>query len=130
MKGRCYRKTDDHYKHYGKRGVSMCEEWKTDFKAFYNWAVTHGYSEELTIDRIDVNGNYEPTNCRWADIKTQCNNRTSNVIITINGETHNVKEWSELTGIKYATIYQRVRRGLKGSDILKEVVTRGSGKTI
>ena len=61
------------------------------------------------------------SNCRWVNIKTQCNNRTTNVIVTINGETHNIKEWSEITGIKYATIYQRIKRGLTGVDIIKEV---------
>lgn len=83
--------------------------------------MSNGYSDELTIDRIDVNGNYEPSNCRWVDRKTQCNNRTTNVIVTVNGETHNIKEWSEITGIKYATIYQRIKRGLTGVDIIKEV---------
>ena len=121
MKGRCYRKTDDHYKFYGARGITVCEEWKNDFKEFYNWAMSNGYSDRLTIDRIDNNGNYEPSNCRWVNIKTQCNNRTTNVIVTINGETHNIKEWSEITGIKYATIYQRIKRGLTGVDIIKGV---------
>ena len=119
MKGRCYRKTDDHYEHYGEKGITMCDEWKNDFKAFYDWAMSNGYADNLTIDRINVNGNYEPSNCRWVTMKEQCNNRTSNVILTINGESHNIQKWSEITGIKYHTIYARMKRGLNGVDLIR-----------
>lgn len=117
MRGRCYRQTDDHYKHYGARGISIDHEWDS-FENFMKWSLSHGYRPDLTIDRIDVNGNYSPDNCRWVDIKTQCNNRTSNVCVVIGGVSHNIKEWSEITGIKYATIYYRWKRGKRGDALL------------
>ena len=80
MKSRCYREGSTHYAHYGGRGIKMCDEWKNDFKAFYDWAMANGYDpkargHELTIDRIDVDGDYTPDNCRWTDASTQCRNR-------------------------------------------------------
>lgn len=80
MKSRCYNKnTEDYKKWYGSKGVKVCDEWKNDFQAFYDWAMANGYSEELTIDRIDPYGNYEPDNCRWADAKTQQSNKREKV---------------------------------------------------
>lgn len=89
----------------------MCNEWEDDFEAFYNWAVNNGYEKGLTIDRIDVNGNYEPNNCRWTDMKQQARNRRSNINYTINGETHCLKEWCEICDIGYQTAYSRLHYG-------------------
>ena len=75
MKTRCYNKKSRGYKYYGERGVTICEEWMDNFQAFYDWAVANGYREDLTIDRIDVYGNYEPSNCRWISIAEQQTNK-------------------------------------------------------
>ena len=72
------------FKSYGARGISVCEEWENDFYNFYEWAISNGYAKGLSIDRIDVNGNYEPGNCRWADNITQANNKRNNVCYELN----------------------------------------------
>lgn len=80
MKYRCYNTKSDHFKYYGGRGIKVCDEWKNDYAAFKRWALSSGYDEnanrgDCTIDRIDVNGNYEPNNCRWVDMTVQSRNR-------------------------------------------------------
>lgn len=107
IKQRCYNKNHTAYKNYGGRGVKVCNEWLNDFMTFYDWSMNHGYKDTLTIDRIDVNGNYEPDNCRWVDRKTQANNRRNNVYLTYNGKTQTMKEWSRELGVKYKTIFYR-----------------------
>lgn len=94
-------------KHYANRGISLCVEWK-DFINFYNWAISNGYADNLTIDRIDVNGNYEPSNCRWITLKEQNRNRRNNKMITYLGETKCLTEWAEYTGINPAVIRRRI----------------------
>lgn len=119
MKDRCYNRRCSNYKNYGGRGIKMCDEWLNDFMSFYNWAMSHGYIEGLTIDRIDVNGNYEPNNCRWVDMKQQQRNRTDNRYFIINGETHCLSEWCEILGLKYRTVYSRLQRGWMIYDALE-----------
>lgn len=111
IKKRCCNINYKQYINYGGRGVTVCNEWLNDFTAFYNWAMSNGYKEGLSIDRIDVNGNYEPSNCRWVDMKTQQNNRRNNHLVSVNGVTHTIAEWAMITGLKYDTIKSRLKRG-------------------
>lgn len=121
MKSRCLNQRAEKYKTYGGRGIKVCEEWLNDFQAFYDWAMANGYQDDLTIDRIDVNGDYCPENCRWVDMRIQSNNRRTNVLVEINGERKTFGEWSNITGIRYATIYQRYLRGDRGESLIREV---------
>lgn len=102
---RCYNSNSPHYKDYGGRGIKICDEWRTNYAAFEAWALSHGFSPELSIDRIDVNGPYAPDNCRWVDDKTQANNKRSNIVV--GGVNHSMKEWGEITGQSPSTINQR-----------------------
>lgn len=121
MKNRCLNPNTKKYKDYGARDIKVCEEWLHDFQAFYDWAMANGYHEGLSIDRINVNGNYCPENCRWVDMKTQSNNKGNNRVIEIDGESKTIAEWASVTGIDYATIYMRFKRGVTGSNLIKEV---------
>ena len=111
IKSRCYYNKNINYKNYGQRGIAVCDEWKDDFHAFYDWAMSHGYIDTLTIDRIDVNGNYEPNNCRWITHKEQQQNKQNTIKYTINNETHCLKEWCCICGVKYTTVRSRIKRG-------------------
>lgn len=108
MLQRCYYKNGSHYKHYGERGISVCKEWRDDYLAFYNWAIKNGASKDFTIDRIDVNGDYCPENCRWVDAKTQMRNRQYNRYLEYNGERKLLIEWAEERGIDYDVIRNRL----------------------
>lgn len=110
IKKRCYDKHCACYYRYGGRGIVMCDEWKESFVPFYEWAIENGYSDELTIDRIDVNGNYEPDNCKWGTAKEQCNNRRTNIIITIGNATKTLTEWCEIFELDFKTILARYNR--------------------
>lgn len=104
MLHRCINHKERNY--YGK-GIAVCEEWASDFFNFYFWVIDNGYTDELTIDRIDSNGNYEPSNCRWATYKQQNNNNSMNRIFTYKGETHTIGEWSDILGINRNLLYER-----------------------
>lgn len=111
IKTRCYDVNCEKYPHYGGRGIIMCDNWKTNFDNFYNWAIVNGYRDDLTIERINVNGNYEPFNCTWANAKTQANNRTNNHLIYFNNQTHTLSEWAEIIKINRSTLWYRLKRG-------------------
>lgn len=108
IKTRCYNSKTEGFKWYGNLGVTMCDEWRTNFESFYDWSMSHGYSENLTIDRINSTGNYEPNNCRWVTWKEQENNRCNNHRIDFNGEVHTLTEWSEILGISVKTLSRRI----------------------
>ena len=130
MKGRCYYPSVNGYERYGGRGIIVCSEWKNNFVAFKDWAELHGYKDSLTIDRIDVNGNYEPSNCRWVTKEIQNKNTRRNINITYKGETHNVREWSSILNININTLYDRLRRGWSGEKTLSTPVKTTSTSTI
>lgn len=115
MKCRCCNPTNPAYKNYGGRGIKVCDEWldkDNGFINFYNWAVQNGYQNDLSIDRIDVNGNYEPSNCRWATDIEQANNKRSNHYLVYKGEKHTVIEWSRILGICYSSMQRRIKNNL------------------
>lgn len=107
MKERCCREKHAHFKDYGGRGIAVCSEWKDSFDAFYDWAVNHGYKDNLTIDRKDVNGNYEPSNCRWITPKEQQNNKRNNHFVTVDGVKMTISQCSDKYGISKSTIRWR-----------------------
>lgn len=110
MKARCYNNNDKKFPRYGGRGITVCDEWRNDFQVFYDWAISHGYKEGLTIDRINNDGNYCPENCRWVGLNEQANNKSTNQFLTYNGETKTIAEWSRERGIRYETLRQRIVR--------------------
>lgn len=111
MNHRCYKSYDSAYQNYGGRGITVCDEWRSDFQAFYNWSMANGYSDEASIDRIDNNGNYSPENCRWVGRDVQSNNKRNNLYLTYNGRTQTITEWSREIGINSSTLRKRIRDG-------------------
>lgn len=116
MRKRCQNKED---KRYGGRGIKVCPGWEKDFAAFRSWALTNGYAENLSIDRIDNDGDYCPENCRWATNKEQSRNTSTTVFVEIEGETKSIVEWAETYGLNPVTVYARRRRGLTGSELIQ-----------
>lgn len=119
MKNRCCNKNVKKYKYYGARGIKVCEEWKYDFQVFYDWAMSNGYADDLSIDRIDVNGNYEPNNCRWVTMKEQSNNKRNNHLIRFNGKTRTLQEWSDELNIDKHLLISRIKLGWTMEEIIK-----------
>lgn len=106
MRDRCRRQGHMHYKNYGGRGITVCDEW-LDFNEFKRWALDNGYNDQLTLDRIDCNGNYEPSNCRWATYEEQAANKRTNHIVNVNGETMILAECSRKYNIPKSTLRWR-----------------------
>ena len=113
MKGRCEKPSDTNYRHYGARGITVCEEWKSDFLSFKKWSIENGYNDKLTIDRIDVNGNYEPSNCRWLNLQDQLNNKRNTLWVLHNGERKSLMQAykEENPDITYQTAKTRYHQG-------------------
>ena len=104
MKDRCKNPNGKGYHHYGGRGITYCEEWE-EYIPFRDWALSVGYEEGLELDRIDNNGNYEPSNCRWTTRKEQCLNTRRNKYITFKGKSQTVSQWADEFNVKYMDIY-------------------------
>lgn len=115
MKARCSNPNNNRYYAYGARGISYTEEWE-DFKNFKEWALQNGYKDNLTLDRIDCDGNYEPSNCRWITLAEQADNKRTNHKLEAFGEIHSIAEWSRITGIPYDQIEERVNRKGYGAE--------------
>lgn len=126
MKCRCYNKNIRNYKNYGGRGIRICDEWLNDREAFISWALSNGYDNSLSIDRIDVNGNYEPSNCRWATgAQQRANQRPQpkgarrHLLFTIDGITKPALEWCEEYGVSPQFVRYRIKhKGMSPKDAL------------
>jgi len=110
MKTRCYNQKVKEYPRYGGKGVIICKEW-LDYKNFHDWSFLNGYQDHLTIERIEVSGNYEPNNCRWATMKEQANNRTTSHYLTYNNKTNTMAAFSEEYNIGLQTLFRRLKSG-------------------
>lgn len=110
IKQRCYNKNLPCYCNYGGRGIAVCDEWVDDYESFKLWALSNGYKDSIdcTIDRIDVDKDYSPNNCRFANAKEQANNRRNTIRISAHGQCHTLSEWADITGVKYHTLYARI----------------------
>lgn len=112
MKRRCQNKNAPEYKNYGGRGINVCQEWER-YEGFKEWALRSGYKDGLTLDRIDVNGDYEPSNCRWISMKDQQHNRRDNIWIDVDGNKVLLADLARQTGILDKTLYQRYKKGAR-----------------
>lgn len=110
MRRRCNDPTNKRYEQYGGRGIKVCPEWN-DYAVFREWAMSHGYTDDLTIDRINVDKGYSPDNCRWAGARVQANNTTRNKYITFKGKTLTISQWADELGLPYGVINHRIQRG-------------------
>ena len=120
-KARCYNKNSSGYPRYGGRGVFVCDEWIQSYKAFSDWAKENGYAENLTLDRIENNKGYCPSNCRWVDRKVQANNTRNCVFYTYNGEVHTLAEWADIVKIPKTTLWNRIK--MYGWELEKALTT-------
>lgn len=129
---RCFCKTNKNYHNYGGRGITVCKEWtdkENGFDSFYKWSIQNGYDEtaefgKCTIDRIDNNGDYEPSNCRWVSIKEQANNKRVNHLLTYKGKTQNVTQWAIELGFNKGTLFSRIHKGWSVEKMLSTPVKK------
>lgn len=122
MRKRCNNPNDDAYERYGGRGIRVCDEWNMSFDSFKEWAEKSGYADDLTIERLDVNGNYQPDNCTWITRAEQAKNRRSSNMLTINGITKTAADWSRDAGFEKHVVMDRIRKGMD----LEEAISRPS----
>ena len=107
MIDRCYNLNNKSYKYYGGRGIVVCDAWRNDKRAFFNWALSHGYNDNLSIDRIDINKGYSPNNCRWVTIAEQQRNKRNNYVLCYKNEWLTVKQIALIEGIKWSSAYNK-----------------------
>lgn len=124
MKTRCYNQNSKSYYLYGMRGIKVCDEWKNNYSLFQDWALKNGYEENLTLDRINNNGNYCPENCRWVDRIIQANNRKSNLYLTFNGVTDTLANWCRTLKLNYKKVQDRLYKNMT----LEQIVQEGKSK--
>lgn len=115
---RCRNPQNPSYHNYGGRGVDVCSEWANSYQCFYEWAINNGYADNLTIDRIDVNGNYCPENCRWVTDSEQRTNKRDSILICINGVTKPLSVWARENGLTYGVVYNRYKNGITGAALI------------
>ena len=128
MLTRCYNKKYTLFHRYGGRGIKVCDEWRHSFVAFRDWALSHGYKTGLTLDRIDNDGDYSPNNCRWATVTEQANNRSTNRIVTVNGETDTLANWARRANAKYSYIQHLLDIGMDPDDVIGSLLQEVSHK--
>lgn len=121
---RCYDIKHHKYYRYGARGISVCDEWRNNYDTFYNWSINNGYKEGLSIDRINNDGNYEPSNCRWTTRKQQQRNMSRNKVIKYKGENKCLSEWCEELNLYYPTIISRLHKGWSAERALSTPTNR------
>lgn len=121
MKDRCYNPNYHSFSRYGGRGITICDEWRNDSGTFEKWALEHGYSDELSIDRIDNDLGYSPENCRWVTKSIQQNNKSNNNYLEYGGQKRTVTEWANLIGVDRSTIVRRIKKGLPVEKVLENV---------
>jgi hypothetical protein len=129
MKERCYNPKHRYFMHYGGKGVVVCDEWRDDFRLFYEWAISNGYADNLTIDRIDCGGNYCPENCRWITIQEQQNHKSNSLLVEFDGKVLNLKQLSKLCGVHYDTMFARYKKGVRGDKLIAKPKERTYGGT-
>lgn len=125
IKQRCYNVTNKDYKYYGARDIKMCDEWRNNFKVFYDWSMANGYADDLTIDRIDNDSDYCPENCRWVTRAIQAKNRRTTKLLTYNGKTQTVTDWAHELGIPPTTLFGRINQNRP----IEEIMFKGKLKS-
>lgn len=122
IKDRCTNENVKCYSRYGGRGIMVCDEWMNSYEKFRDWALSNGYKRSLSIERINVNGNYEPCNCKWIPMVEQANNRRNTVWIEWNGKVQNLKQWADELGFNYGTLNSRYNRsGMRPPELFEPV---------
>ncbi len=119
MMERCYSPQSERFISYGARGICVCDEWKNNPKAFVDWSLSNGFEEDLTLDRINVNGDYCPENCRWVSWDVQANNKRSSVYVNVRGEKLTLAQVAQKYGLRKGTVWWRHHHGWEDEDLIK-----------